>query len=441
MNKLFLIFPLAALLFATQGWAPPPGKGGATGGQDVSKCDLKPKEQTKITLKDKAGKVHYICTGIAVCGGQSVPVSCRVSEREACPMASKCISFSNFHLDTSQNLENNDEVLIYDLPDRIQESDRRVIERGESSMPWPMPEFEDKIENPFEFIELKTKKNPTYLAEPLNLINYFGEQGQKAGKGVKVQISNPFLKPIGKYHKYINNKYAGACSGSTISLDPKGKKTGSIAVVTAAHCLMNPNRTMLINKAEFTPMAGLKDKLGNPENTKAYAVRSIVFPANFIKRKDFSFWNFDFAILILDEIIPTDFCCYGLIANGGIAPGLSLGYPSVPGTDFQGDLWDVLIKWNGIKTGGYQTGQRKVYYKEISSNLDTGISGGPWIGSNSDGSKYGYIIGINSRVGPRGKRPRTLTRSSILEDWIIDVINCAKVGKTKGKCKKITRLP
>ncbi|RLA62581.1 MAG: hypothetical protein DRQ88_08100 [Epsilonproteobacteria bacterium] len=29
MKNLFLILPLAALLFATQGWAPPPGKGGA----------------------------------------------------------------------------------------------------------------------------------------------------------------------------------------------------------------------------------------------------------------------------------------------------------------------------------------------------------------------------------------------------------------------------
>jgi hypothetical protein len=29
MKKLFLIIPLATLLFATQGWAPPPGKGGS----------------------------------------------------------------------------------------------------------------------------------------------------------------------------------------------------------------------------------------------------------------------------------------------------------------------------------------------------------------------------------------------------------------------------
>jgi len=92
MKKIFLILPLATLLFATQGWAPPPGKGGATGDQDISKCNLKPKEQTKIKLKDKSGKTHHICTGQAVCGGETVPINCRVSERESCPVAKKCIS-------------------------------------------------------------------------------------------------------------------------------------------------------------------------------------------------------------------------------------------------------------------------------------------------------------------------------------------------------------
>ncbi|RLA61986.1 MAG: hypothetical protein DRQ88_00765 [Epsilonproteobacteria bacterium] len=91
MKKIFLILPLAAILFATQGWAPPPGKGGATEGPDLSNCDLKPKKQTKIAIKDKKGKTHHICTGMAVCDGNSWPVSCRVSEKEPCPIAKKCI--------------------------------------------------------------------------------------------------------------------------------------------------------------------------------------------------------------------------------------------------------------------------------------------------------------------------------------------------------------
>ncbi|MFI5391892.1 MAG: hypothetical protein ACHQYQ_11075, partial [Bacteriovoracales bacterium] len=38
-------------------------------------------------------KDYFICTGQAVCAGKTVPVSCKVSEREPCPTATKCMSF------------------------------------------------------------------------------------------------------------------------------------------------------------------------------------------------------------------------------------------------------------------------------------------------------------------------------------------------------------
>ncbi|RLA63926.1 MAG: hypothetical protein DRQ88_01430 [Epsilonproteobacteria bacterium] len=101
MKKLFLILPLAVLLFSTQGLAGPP-KGGATGGHDLSSCDLKPKEQTKVKVKDKSGKTHHICTGLAVCGGKATAVSCKVSEREACPTAKKCITFNLLNIDLTE---------------------------------------------------------------------------------------------------------------------------------------------------------------------------------------------------------------------------------------------------------------------------------------------------------------------------------------------------
>ncbi len=84
-------------LFAVQGWAPPPGQGSTTGGAsvtpDISKCDLKPANQTKVKAKGKDGKDYFICTGQAVCAGKAVPVTCKVSEREPCPTATKCVSF------------------------------------------------------------------------------------------------------------------------------------------------------------------------------------------------------------------------------------------------------------------------------------------------------------------------------------------------------------
>jgi hypothetical protein len=111
MKKLYLILFLGIGIFSQQGWAPPI-KGGATGGAeaapDISKCDLNPSKQTKVTLTTKSGKVHRICTGVAICAGKSVPVSCKVSERELCPIAKQCLVF---------NSDKNDPVvkLLYDL--------------------------------------------------------------------------------------------------------------------------------------------------------------------------------------------------------------------------------------------------------------------------------------------------------------------------------------
>lgn len=92
-----LIILLIMGIFIGEAQAMKPSKGGATGGaaagHDINSCDLKPQSQTKIKIKDKTGKFHYICTGQAICGGQAVPVSCKVNERELCPVAKKCVKF------------------------------------------------------------------------------------------------------------------------------------------------------------------------------------------------------------------------------------------------------------------------------------------------------------------------------------------------------------
>lgn len=93
MKKIYLTLILGFGMFAQQGWSPPPGQGGAAAAPDIKSCDLKPQEQTKITLTDKSGKKHFICTGMAACGESLVPVSCKISEREPCPVATKCLEF------------------------------------------------------------------------------------------------------------------------------------------------------------------------------------------------------------------------------------------------------------------------------------------------------------------------------------------------------------
>ncbi len=97
MKLQYLIVFLILSLFTGECLAMSPRKGGAPGraeaGPIISSCDIRPPEQTRIGLKDKKGQMHYICTGQAICGRGAVPVSCRVSDREPCPIAKKCIEF------------------------------------------------------------------------------------------------------------------------------------------------------------------------------------------------------------------------------------------------------------------------------------------------------------------------------------------------------------
>jgi Pre-toxin TG len=97
MKMQYLIIFLIIGIFVGEGQAMSPRQGGATGGaaatQDISKCDLNPSQQTKVKVKGKDGKEHFICTGQAVCGRYTTPVSCKVSEKDLCPIAKQCISF------------------------------------------------------------------------------------------------------------------------------------------------------------------------------------------------------------------------------------------------------------------------------------------------------------------------------------------------------------
>ncbi|RLA62574.1 MAG: hypothetical protein DRQ88_08065 [Epsilonproteobacteria bacterium] len=92
LNFTFLLI-LGLGLYSTQGWAPPPGKGGASASPEFNSktCEINSTEQTKVELLDKSGKKQFICTGMSICGGIAVPVSCKVSEREPCPVATKCL--------------------------------------------------------------------------------------------------------------------------------------------------------------------------------------------------------------------------------------------------------------------------------------------------------------------------------------------------------------
>lgn len=59
----------------------------------LDSCERNLRDVTKVEVKGEDGKSYSICTGQAACGGSLIPVSCRVSKKEPCPTAKKCMEF------------------------------------------------------------------------------------------------------------------------------------------------------------------------------------------------------------------------------------------------------------------------------------------------------------------------------------------------------------
>jgi hypothetical protein len=100
MKLQYLIIFLIIGIFVGEGQAMSPRQGGATGGAaggatpflDVKKCDLKPREQSKLTVKDESGKTHFLCVGTAICEGKKKEVACEIKEKDSCPTSQACAS-------------------------------------------------------------------------------------------------------------------------------------------------------------------------------------------------------------------------------------------------------------------------------------------------------------------------------------------------------------
>ncbi|RLA68022.1 MAG: hypothetical protein DRQ88_00020 [Epsilonproteobacteria bacterium] len=395
MKKLFLIFPLAALLFATQGWAPPPGKGGAAG-FDASKCDLKPKEQTKVALKDKSGKLIFVCIGSAVCGGKTVPVSCKVSEREACPMAKKCV------VSDATGINEYYGILCSDL-NRPNAPQKKMFDNIKPEMlkPQVIEIQENKLK---EF--LKTFKGEKILRDNVIEINlksghpYHTEQ-VSTGKSWNVGERKGAYLPVGKlevFDKGNPNEYI-PCTASLI----KVPATGRYGLVTAAHCLMVSHKKIWPKTIKFS----LNYNYGDP--IILYGTRAIINKGYFtLPGGSFDQFIFDLALVELEET-NLKLETFGLITNPNkdILRGTSLGYPIwLPGTGWVKDnMRAVEIKDMEAITSPPPA--NNIYNYKIPTDLTWGSSGGPWIGwdkknGSSTNRKFGFILGVNSK-GKRGK--------------------------------------
>ncbi|RLA62579.1 MAG: hypothetical protein DRQ88_08090 [Epsilonproteobacteria bacterium] len=107
MTKFYLIFLLGIGFFTQQVW----GQGSPRGvsGFDVSQCSVNTRQQTKVSRKNPDGTTSWVCTGQAVCGGKTVPVSCKIaSQKTPCPTTKLCFPIDDEY---TQNCHRTDGVV------------------------------------------------------------------------------------------------------------------------------------------------------------------------------------------------------------------------------------------------------------------------------------------------------------------------------------------
>ncbi len=401
----YLVIFLIYGIFLGEGQAMSPRQGGATGGAaaatDISKCDLNPSQQTKVKVKGKDGKDHFVCTGQAVCGGKSIPVSCKVSERELCPIATKCIRFLDD--DPSLNLP------LKFIIERPQSSLKYwTVEKIKNASPMPLPLLKG---NPLRasFVN-KLKK---ILVEPSN-INEFKGGDFESGKGILISSTtfkeNSFFNPTGKL---FSTSRIGRGSRDTFCSASVTNVGGKIVLITAAHCVvtrgMSGNWDEIINKnIHFV------QNYGYSGSEKEAVAKSIIIPQGFmlgsLGENEDSF-RYDIALIEIESNSDLN-CCYGLSTGHLTPPGISLGYP------IEGRFGQARFMFF-VKIDRMLSEENL-----IKNDFAGGGSGGPWIGHSPSGGQYGYISGINSYKGIYDP-PNTL-RSPLFWYLIEDMIKCSK---------------
>lgn len=389
MKNGYLFIFLIMKIFINQAEAMSPRTGGATGGAaaapDISKCDLNPSKQTKVKVKGKDGKDHFICTGQAVCGGNAVPVSCKVSEREPCPLAKQCIVFTQSLIQSAQqNLLDDYKVKCVELPEIAPREFNEIFSQEKLEDFKPMvrilsPQQRGLQDNSL----LEPKGNYTELIQPNNNYDHHSES-KKLGEAYRVSENIGAYKPVGQITIRFQNRTNWKCSAGLIWL-PSLERYG---LVTAAHCVYLPESKLWADSLVYW------SNMGFPDNYvfKRIKVKKFFLSYGWIQNDINKVNLFDYAILILDQT-PEKLETLGLsiYPNKNLIKGTSVGFP---GKGRFGDRAEIKYAVD-IPDFYNSPANRFLGTLFIKQDMHDGTSGGPWVG-HGNGRRFGFIFSLNS---------------------------------------------
>ncbi len=382
MRIQYLIIILVLGIFAQQGWAPPI-KGGATGGAeaapDISKCDLNPSQQTKVKVKGKDGKEYFICTGQAVCGGQAVPVSCKVSEREPCPVATKCINFPVQASDSFGFVVHKFDASVGKKP----KLDFKKISPAPSSV------ILDKM------VDLKIPSNENIQGFRIlsstspNLKLSEITKKLEMGKSYEVLENNPLIQPIGLFYGMTTTNISKFCTGTLIRNPKSGAKT-KWAILTAASCVYDRSTNSWIREGSgFAPNFHF-----NRDNV--ISLKFATVPNEFLNSDNRNYKAFDYALVAVGGE-PYDGCCLNLMIVG-TSPGSYKGIFPIKSQAIQNiESRDNLFLFETIMDNFEPLGTYDPnYFRKVRNDISLKYGlGAPWIGKNPQNGQEGFVFGLN----------------------------------------------
>lgn len=387
--KIFLF--LILILAVTKAWAPPPEKNERAETSDISKCSLNPQVQTKVTLIGKDGKRQSICTGQAACGGKTIPVSCRVTDREPCPVAKKCIVFKMPNLDQFSYVAHKFDVsgngkTDFDLK-KIDSTSLSLIPTGLINPKITLPEAIQGLKI------LSSKSTNSKLSENI-------QTTIDPGKSYQIFENKPKYQPIGLFQAVTGAMIYKNCTGTLIK-NPNLQGKTKWAVITSASCLYDRATETWVTNPSFVP------------NFPFYRGESLklkfsVIPSEFLNPNNPYFQAFDYG-LIAAAGEPPENCCLNLMILGTSSDSYSKAFPI-----FSNAIQIIRSR------GEYSLFETKIIQFESPGTLDPNFfrlvkndinlsdlgKGAPLIGKNPQSGEEGFVFGLN--IGKVDGRPGIL---------------------------------
>lgn len=380
MRIQYLIIILIFGIFCQQGWAPPPGKGGAAAAPDISKCDLNPSKQTKLKVKGEDGKVHFVCTGPIICEGKAIELSCRVNEGDSCPGVSKCVIFSKQTPDSFGFVVHKFDISVGKKP----ELDLKKIEPMAPSI----------ISSKLVDLKIPTSENIQgikILASGSSNIKLEEKTRTTVtpGKSYEVLENNPQYKAIGFFRGTTTGNIVKSCTGTLIK-NPNSQAKTKWAILTAASCVYDRATDTWIRKGlGFAPNFHFNREI-------IISLKFAAVPYEFLNPANRNYQAFDYAIVAVDGEPSAD-CCLNLMIVGTSPDSYSGIFPikseAIQLIQSRANLFLFETKMEEFEPSGTYDPN---YFRKVKNDINLAYGlGGPWVGKNPQNGQEGFVFGLN----------------------------------------------